>query len=59
MLHIDWIPTGYISYNRQNWTSPWFERIHLPHILGPVAVTFIEHREILVEDASILCHGTE
>ena len=67
-----WEPTGYSSYNYQNWTSPWFERIHMPHILGPIAVSFIEYDDLLVKDATKLepifdeqleaedlCHGTK
>ena len=68
VLHILWMSTVGIPFNKQDWTS---QRKQMSHILGPIAVSFIEQREILVEDASILepiyeeeleaedlCHGT-
>ena len=52
MLHILWMRKSGIPHNKQDWML--FGRIQMPHILGPIAVSFIEQREILVEDASSL-----
>ena len=72
MLHIEWESTvdshmsGY--YGGASIRQPH----HMPHILGPIAVSFIEYDDLLVKDATKLepifdeqleaedlCHGTK
>ena len=73
MLHITWEPTTGPPREKADWMSPWVDGVRLPHILGPIAVSFRTYkREILVEDTSKLepifdeqlqaedlCHGTK
>ena len=73
MLHITWEPTTGPPRKKADWMSPWVDGVELPHILGPIAVSFRTYkREILVEDSSKLepnfdekleaedlCHGTK